>query len=938
MIRGLPARVRSFWRGVRNPSDVAAEMSEEFRHHLELRIADLVRRGLSPADAARHARLEFGSTDYYLDVGREARGLRHADSIRISWLDLKLGFRMLVRYPGLTLVGGLALAFAIAVGAGTFELVHQLLHPTLPLDEGDRVVGIRLWHAAAMGVEEQASYDFVVWRGELKAIRDVGAFRERERNVIAPDGRAEAVDVVEMSASGFRVARVVPLHGRTLMDADELPGAPPVAVIGYGLWQSLFQGEADIVGRTLRIAGSNATVVGVMPEGFAFPVSHDLWTPLSLSLANVERRKGTWINVFGRLADGVTFRQAQAELAAAGLRLSAEFPDTHEHIRPQLMPYPKSIIDVSGSSYAVAMSVNLLVILLLVLVCANVALLMFARAATREREIAVRAALGAGRWRIVTQLFAEALVLGSLAAALGLVAVRYLLRWAISVAEAEVFGAGNLPFWFGDRLSPVTVLYTILLTVLAAAIAGVIPGLKVTRGLGMRLKGATASGGMLRFGGVWTGIIVVQVAVTIAFPVVTHAVRRDAVQIRNLDVGVRDEEYLTARVQMDPSAAAPDASPEAFRSRFRRCMVELERRLTADPAVAGVTFADVLPRMYHDHRLIEVDAGGTAPMPPDWPAYRVSAASVGLSFFDVFEAPMHRGRRFTPSEHETGGGAPRAPAESVAGGPVIVNESFVRLVLGGRNAIGRRLRYVRFEGRPSEGMSQTLEGNGGHKFAWPANLAPPAWYEIVGVVRDLGTAPEDGDSKVAGIYHPVAFGALYPAKVAIHVKGDAASFGPRLYALATSIDPTLRLDAVLPMTRLNDTEIEFINFWFRILLIVSAMALTLSLAGIYSVMSFTVARRTREIGIRVALGGDPRRVMLAVFARPLAQVTVGALAGAALVMWISGAASYGGLKLAQCAGMAGYSALMFGVCLLACVGPTLRALRVEPTEALRADG
>ncbi len=937
MIRSLFARVRSFWRGVRNPSGVAAEMSEEFRHHLDLRVADLVRRGLSTADAVRRARLEFGSTDYFMDIGREARGLRHADSIRISWLDLKLGFRMLVRYPGLTLVGGLALAFAIAVGAGTFELVHQVLHPTLPLEEGDRIVGIRLWHTAAMGVEEQASHDFVVWRSELKTIRDVGAFRARKRNVIAPDGDAEAVDVAEMSASGFRVARVAPLRGRALIDADELPGAPPVAVIGYGLWQSLFHGDADITGRTLRIAGSDATVVGVMPEGFAFPVSHELWTPLSLSFANVERRKGPSINVFGRLAEGVTFRQAQAELAAVGRRLSAEFPDTHEHIRPKLMPYPKSIIEVSGLSYAVAMSVNLPVILLLVLVCANVALLVFARAATREREIAVRTALGAGRWRIITQLFAEALVLGSLAAVLGLVAVRYLLRWAISVAEAEFFGMGHLPFWFSDRLAPATVLYTILLTVIAAAIAGVIPGLKVTRGLGIRLKAATAGGGVLRFGGVWTGIIVAQVAVTIAFPVVTHAVRRDAVQIRNVDVGVRDEEYLTARVQMDASAATPDASPAAFRSRFRRCMEELERRLTAHPAVAGVTFADVLPRMYHEHRLIEVDAGGAAPMPPNWPAYRVSAASVGLSFFDVFEAPMLRGRRFTPAEHEAGGGAPRTPEESVAGGPVIVNESFVRRVLGGRNAIGRRLRYVRFEGRSIEGKSQALEGSAGQKFAWPANLAPPAWYEIVGVVRDLGTAPENGDPKVAGIYHPVAFGVLYPAKAAIHVKGDAASFGPRLYALASSIDPTLRLDAVLPMTRLNDTEIEFINFWFRLLLIVSAMALTLSLAGIYSVMSFTVARRTREIGIRVALGGNPRRVMLAVFARPLAQVTVGALVGAALVMWISGAASFEGLNLARCAGIAGYSALMFGVCLLACVGPSRRALRLEPMEALRVD-
>jgi putative ABC transport system permease protein len=308
----------------------------------------------------------------------------------------------------------------------------------------------------------------------------------------------------------------------------------------------------------------------------------------------------------------------------------------------------------------------------------------------------------------------------------------------------------------------------------------------------------------------------------------------------------------------------------------------------------------------------------------------------------VFRAPMLSGRRFHPSEHESGRGAPSdaAASASEASGVVIVNESFVRSVLGGRNPIGRRLRYVSFEGRTIEGkVSQTLEGSAGNKFAWPADVAPPTWYEIVGVVRDLGMAPDQGgDPKSAGIYHPVAFGASYPGKIAVHVRGDAASFAPRLRAVATDIDPALRLDALLPMNRLNDVELQFINFWFRLLLMVCAMAMTLSLAGIYSVMSFTVARRTREIGVRVALGASPRRVIGAIFARPLTEVAIGVVVGTALAATLAAAASFGGLTLGQYAILAGYATIMLAVCTIACIVPTRRALRVQPTEALRAEG
>jgi predicted permease len=913
MIRSLIARGRSLWRGVRRHAALDAEMAEEFGLHVELRAADLVRAGLAPAEAARRARLEFGSVERYKHEGRRSRGLRPFDRLNVSWLDFKLGFRMLVKYPGLTIVGGLAMAFAIWVGAGTFEFVTQVLHPTLPLPQGDRIVALRNWDLARSRVEPHALHDLATWRDELRSVRELGAFMGTRRNLITGDGRGEPIGVVEISASAFRVTRVPPLLGRSLVAADEQPGAPAVVVLGYDAWQRRFAGDSAVVGRNVRLGTTVHTVVGVMPDGYGFPASQGvLWTPLRLDAAAYGPGQGPAIQLFGRLAPGIPMDEAQAELAALGRRAATDSPRTHERLRPEVRPYLHSILDVPLSLSLAIGSSNVALLLLLVLISGNVALLMFARAATREAELVVRTALGASRGRIVMQLFAEALVLGVVAMVLGLAGVSYGLRWGLSVVQNEFLNGAPIPFWFHASLSPSTVVYAGLLTLLGAVIAGVLPALKVTRGLGGRLKAGTAGGGGLRFGGIWTAVIVSQVAVTVAFPVVAFFVRRDAVQIQSIRADFPAAEYLSVQLQMDrdPRGVAGDTSQAAFRARFRATSEELERRLATDPDVVGVTFADRLPRMYHPHRLIEVDDGGAAPLRPEWPAgYRVSDASVALDYFDVLETPILAGRGF-----HSGDLAPDAHS-------VIVNQSFVHRVLGGRNPIGRRIRYVYAEGDEAPKA--------------PEERGP--WYEIVGVVPDLGMAPDGFDPKVAGLYHARAPGDLYPVEMAVHVRGDRAALEPRLRTLAAAVDPTLRLDQLVPMDELSQSELQFLDFWFRLTVLVSAVAVLLSLAGIYSVMSFTVARRTREIGIRVALGAHPRRVVLEILRRPLVQVALGVVAGAGLMAALSlgpiGAMSFRTVGL-----FVAYALFMLGVCLLACIVPTRRALQVEPTEALREDG
>ena len=913
MFAGLIARVRSLWGGVGKGDSLTAEMDEEFRLHRELRMEDLIRSGLSPQAAARQARLEFGSPERYQDEGRASRGLRRIDALRVSWLDFKLGFRMLVKYPGITIVGGLAMAFAIWMGAATFEVVTQILEPDIPLPGGDRIVAVRNWDVAANRPELKALHDFTEWRADLRTVEDLGAYRNVQRNLITQDGGSGPVNVAEITGTGFRVARTPAYLGRPLLESDERPDAPNVLVLGHDVWRTRFEADSAVIGQTVRLGRTEHTVVGVMPEDFAFPVTHNLWVPLRLDPLDYARRDGPSIQVFGRLANGASMAEARAEIATLGTRASAEYSETHQHLRPQVIPYSKSVIDVKGVAWWAVVSANLPLVMLLVLICGNVALLMFARAATRESEIVVRSALGASRSRIVMQLFAEALVLGAIAALIGLVAASHGVRWVIDVVEAEMMNGQELPFWYQPRLSLATVAYALLLTLAAAVIAGVMPALKVTRSMGTRLKESSAGAGGLRFSGVWTVVIVMQIALTVAFPVVALMVRRDSVQVETADVGIRAEEYLTVRVEMDPTPPAEmpqDTSRAAFQARFNRTHEELKRVLEADPAIVGVTFADRLPGMYHPYRLIDVDEGGAAPLNPQWPGYRVSSIFTDHAYFDVIGAPILAGRGFNSADLDNEGRV------------AIVNESFVRLVLGGRNPIGRRLRYAHYE-------------------EWDTDrLEPGPWYDIVGVVPDMGTlvgASTDGDPKVAGIYHPAEPGAVRPARLAIHVRGDPLSVVPRVRAAALQVDPGLRLYDVAPLDDVNAGTLEFLAFWFRIATMVSVMALTLSLAGIYAVMAFTVSRRTREIGIRIALGGDRRRVLLSVFRRPLMQVVIGVVVGATFSALLAFGLSGGQVTARGIALLLGYAAAMMAICTLACIVPTQRAMAVEPTVALKAE-
>ena len=609
---------------------------------------------------------------------------------------------MLAKFPVLTIVGGCAMAFAIWVGAGTFEILRQFVYPVIPLPDASRIVVLEHWDAAASRSESRLTQDLLAWRRSVTSVADLGAFRSVERNLMITEGSAEPVTIAEMSAATFRVLRVAALLGRPLVDADEAPSAPLVVVIGFDLWQSRFQADPKVIGRTLKVSGVPATIIGVMPEGFAFPHSQELWTPLKLD-ATVAPRQGVGLSVIGRLAQGATLGQARTELRLLGEVAATDWPATHQHLRPRVVTFAESVNAVAEGDALTVLYGNLFVLMLLTLVCANVGLLMFARAATRETEIVVRYALGASRARIVMQMFAEVLVLGGVAAVVGLTAAAWGLDWALSLLQGEIAdGGGKFPFWVTGTLSPLTVAYAMLLTTFAAIIAGVLPGLKITRGLGERLKQTSAGSGGVSFGGVWTVVIVAQIAITMGFPVATFFVRRDAQRLETSTLPVPIERFVAVRFDMERTAAG-DTSDSAFQARFIAAVGKVEDKLLAEPRVEAITFAQLLPRQYHRNHRVEMDEGEVAP--PDERGHLVGTADVEPRFFDVLGVSMRSGRAFHSGD--------AISAARVA----IVDESFVRRVLGGKNPVGRRLRYK--WGR------------------WP-DASDTLWYEVIGLVPDLG--------------------------------------------------------------------------------------------------------------------------------------------------------------------------------------------------------
>jgi putative ABC transport system permease protein len=855
-----------------------ADMEQELQTHLRLAEDDLLGQGMSAIEAAREARRRYGHPTQTMEALRDQSAFPHVSAF---WLDVKLGLRMLRKHWSLTLVGGFVLTLAITVGASFFGFVQTISGNSLPLNEGDRVVVIQPWDAARQVSQGSSVEDYQRWRESLRSVVDIGAFRTSRHNLAVGSGPADPVPIAEMSAGGFRVARVRPQLGNVFTDADERPGAPAVVVIGHNVWRTQFAANRDIVGQFVKLDGVAHTIIGVMPPGFAFPVNHEFWRPLN-------SRKPGDVTVFGRIAPGASLEGAQAEVKSAGL-VAPTIGTAGPQPQSRVVPY---IVGISGTRSPLLSLLPLLFSLLLVPPCLNIAVLVYARTVARQAEFAARMALGASRGRIVAQVFTEVLLLTLGAAGVAV---------ALASKGTDVLNSMvpfNRAFWMTFDISYQTILFILALAVFAAIIAGGFPALRVTRRWQLSglhsLNRSTAP----RLGKAWTAAVVLQVALSMAIvPTIAEFTWVNVLPVIE-GPGFKAEEYLTARLSLDPKAG-PDAA-----ARFVNLRGEMAQRLRAEPGVTAATLSKTAP---FEEEGVSIDVKSESP--EGRLQQRVSFNDVDDAFFDAFDVRMLTGRGF-----ESGDADP-------ARGSIVVNQSFAQQILGSRNPLGSRVRVI---GSNDDRSASATSGE----------------YEIVGVVSDVFTK-----QPVPTIYRPI-LRANEPASrvhMTLHLSPAASTtIGTRLRQIANGLDPSLQVDDLQTLA-----EIHWFSSLPGFIVAVGIAGVVLGLvlfavAGIYTLMAFAVVQRRREIGIRSALGASPIRLVVGVCRRVLLPVCAGAvLGGVAAVL-----ASYfvspllfdeSGSRQVMPWLLPAAEACVLSIGALAVVGPARRALAIDVSEAIRND-
>jgi predicted permease len=875
------------------------------RSDLEAGLEHDIARGVGPVKARWRYVINVVASSWSL-----LRARVRMPEVGVSRLDVVLGLRLLRKQPGLTVVAILALAIGIPVGLAPMHGAIALEMPP-PFEDGERMQVLKYWNTATSQWARPSIYDYTVWREELRSFDALAVTTHgSSHNLGLEDGRASPVRGASVTASAFDIVRVPALLGRTLTVADEGVGAARVVVISHDLWQARLGGGGDAIGRIVRIDGAPHEIVGVMPEGFNFPIGDQLWLPLRLNAATDDHTELVSI-LFGRLAEGVTAAEAQAEIETLAGRLAAEYPELHARLRAEVVSFTTGLFGMPKDGLNATIEFyffQLLALLVLTVACVNIGMLFLARTATRASEMAVRTALGASRARVVSQLFTESLVLAVIAAGLGLIAG--------DIAANRAFGwlTNSVPNWIDLGVTPRTFLLAMSLAVFSAAVIGVIPALRFTgRSVQRNIQRAAANRSGVRFGGLSSTLIVLDVMLAVATLGVALATSNQFMRTRN-GMGIDAQRYLSANVELPATQQAQGDGNEATPvARDAAKQEELVRRIREEPEVRGVAVADLLPGMDHPGTNIVIEGEILA---GDSEGHRIRAARVDIGYFDALESPILSGRGFTANDL----------GESVH--TVIVNTSFVERVLGGRYPIGHRIRYV----------SRTREAEG-------------PWYEIVGVVGHLGMFELNPDLD-EGLYHPLPSSALaaearsrgepagrHAIRMAILTDMDARAFASRLRTISAEVDPAAIVSGVQRLDQVFSFDRYTIG-WIRLgALALVAILLAMSVSGTYALMSFTVSQRTREIGIRTALGERRSSLVLTIARRALAQLGVGVALGlivlGLLLADLNSQLQRSTGELVLLAAAVGV-AVMLAVSLIACVAPTRRALRIMPVDALRS--
>ena len=795
--------------------------------------------------------------------------------------DLRYALRQLAKSPGFTAVAVLTLALGIGATAAVFSIIYALFYRPLPFAEPERLALIvKHFSPSDRGQLYVDPPSLVDWTADTSVFQRVALIAGAAVNLSTTD-QPERVGGNQVSVGTLELLGVRPALGRSFVAEDAVPGRDHVVILSNALWRRHFAADPHVLDQQVRMEGTVYTVIGVMPPGFGFPFRAEFWMP---RLFDPRAGRGNnWVNGIVRLRPGVTVAQANARLDAISRQLAQQYPKSNAGVSASLTTLRRlsfDDLDDIRTTFSIMLGA---VGLVLLIACVNLVNLLLARATARRQELGIRAALGASGARLVRQVLTESALVAAGGGALGLLVA----LWGLDLFRVTVQAHRDLPSWLAFSLDSAGFVFTAVVSIATGLAVGALPALRSTRPdlRDMLQEGGRSSRVGARASRIWSAFVVGEVALTMVLLAGAGLLIRTVVLLARVDPGFDAARAIVARVPLGGVRYESSRARGVF-------LNELARRVEALPGVAAAGAVNLAPLGGINWESAQIEGQGDSS--------RVTfITSVAAHYFRALGVPLREGREFTATEDERGDPV------------VIINETMARHYWPRESALGRRIRY----GRDSSAR----------------------WLSIVGVTRDikqgsLGGAVQDQ------VYVPYA--ARYPwsdMSFVVRASGDPISVVPLVRAELRQLDPTVPLTNVMPMQGLVDRSIWDRRLYGTMFTLFAGIALLLAAIGVYGVVAYAVAQRTREIGVRVALGADKGDVLRLVVGRGLGLTAAGVALG------VLGAAGFTRVLRSQLYGVSPFDPLSFvlttlllvAVTLLASYVPARRAMKVDPMVALR---
>jgi putative ABC transport system permease protein len=874
----------SFWNRISYPfralfrrTNVEAELDSELRFHLESQIEINMRAGMSPNAARQSALREFGGVELAKEECRDERGTQFLEQL---WQDVRFGARMLRKNPGFTAVAVLTLALSIGANSAIFSVVSAVLLRPLQYPNHARLLHVHETHFGSTASTNFSYANFLDLQRDAKSLKNVAAYRPWTFNLTG-SGDAEQVFGAQVSANFFSALGIHAFLGRTIGTADDtFGGENRVAVLSYALWQSHFGADPEIIGKTTEINSQQYLIVGVTPQNFKLPDYAKIWCPLVPDGKLHDNRTSRLLTVIANLIGGKSLGVAQAELSSVAAQIQNENPGATPGLAIGAVPLKESVV---ASVRPALMTLLVAVGLLLLIACANIANLLLARGATRKKEIATRLALGAGRARLISQLFTESLMIASLGGALGCAIAWWSLKFIVALN-------GEFPRFREITMDWRVLGFTLFVSFVTGIIFGIAPALaslKLDFNASLKERAPNSSGA--RRGGISQPLVALQFALAMLLLIGAGLLGRSFMRLVNVNPGFNSENLLTMRVFLSP-VRFPENDPKAA-----IVLHQMLEQIRAIPGVRSAGLVNTLP-ITGGAATDFVIQGRPAPLPRNEPVANINIVDSG--YFRAIGIPLIDGREFTENDTQQSARV------------MIINKAMAKEFWPNESPIGKRV---------------TMK-----------NWGPPLSGEIIGVVGDT-----KADGIAADIYPMIywpyfQFPQNFNAFV-VRTDGDPTRMISSIKERIWSVDKTLPISGIATMDQLISDSLARRRLNMVLLSIFASVALLLAAVGIYGVMSYSVSQRTNEMGIRIALGAQPRNVLALILKQGLSVALIGMAIGigAALALTRLISSLLFGISATDPFAFGAVAIALMIVALLACYIPARRATRVDPMTALR---